>query len=284
MNKIIPKVFVALLVLAGLAWFVPMFLHWEQLGTGMQAAASPVAEKLHEFHKMVMVIITLIVAFVLGLLIWVVLHFNAKANPVPSKTAHNVPLEIIWTVIPVLILIIIVIPSFKLLYYSDRTHNPEMTLKVTGYQWYWGFEYPDNNGVNFLSYMIPDKDIDASKGQKRLLSTDHPVVLPVDTDIQILVTGADVIHSFTVPALGFKMDAVPGHLNETWVHIDKPGIYYGECSELCGKDHSFMPVEVHAVSKEDFAAWIAGGGANMDLPSLHTETAAATNNLTVEGQ
>src|SRR5262249_1028028 len=152
---------------------------------------------------------------------------------------------IIWTVVPVLILLIIAVPSFRLLYFTDRTPNPEMTLKVTGYQWYWGYEYPDNAGVNFLAYMVPEKEIDESKGQIRLLSTDNPVVLPVDTNIQILTTAADVIHSFAVPALGIKIDAMPGHTNETWVRITKPGIYYGQCSELCGKDHAYMPIEVH---------------------------------------
>lgn len=286
MRKIVSRVLVVGLCLAGLAYFGPIFMHWQQGGTGMQEAASPVAEKLHEFHHLVMYIITAIVLFVLGLLIYVVLKFNAKDNPVPSKTTHNVLLEVIWTVIPVLILIVIVVPSFKLLYYSDRTHEPEMTLKVTGYQWYWGYEYPDNEGVNFLSYMIPSADIDTSKGQKRLLSTDHAVVLPVDTNIQILVTAADVLHSFAVPALGVKMDAVPGHLNETWTRIEKPGVYYGQCSELCGKDHSFMPIEVHAVTKEEFAAWIAGGGANMEFASLKTPAAAEASkiDIPVEGK
>lgn len=268
---------VALLAIATVVWGSPAFAEAVNKEMNMQEAASPVAEQLHHFHNFILMpIITAIVVFVLGLLIYVVIRFNAKANPVPSKTTHNVPLEIIWTVIPVLILIIIVVPSFKLLYFSDRTHTPDMTLKVTGYQWYWGYEFPDNGDVNFLSYLVPEKDLDASKGQKRLLSTDHPVLLPVDTNIQILVTAADVIHAFTVPALGFKVDAIPGHTNETWVRITKPGVYFGQCSELCGKDHAYMPIEIHAVSKEEFDAWIANGGANVEQAALETDTNNAT--------
>lgn len=225
---------------------------------GFQEAASPVAERLHHFHTGLLYLISAITAFVFLLLIIVIVRFNAKSNPNPSLFAHNTSIEVLWTVIPVIILIVIAIPSMKLLYYGDRTAEPEMTLKVTGYQWYWGFEYPDQGGKNFMSYLVPDDQIDASKGQVRLLSTDTPVVLPVDTNIQILVTAADVIHAFTVPALGFKIDAVPGRINETWVRITKPGVYYGQCSELCGKDHAYMPVEIHAVSKEEFAAWAAG--------------------------
>lgn len=223
---------------------------------GMQEAASPSAEHLHNFHDLLMYIITGIVIFVLALLIFVVVRFNKKANPEPQQFSHNTLLEVVWTIVPVLILLVIVVPSFKLLYFLDRTEEPEMTLKVTGYQWYWGYEYPDHEGINFLSYMIPAEDIDVSKGEKRLLSTDTKVVLPVDTNIAIQVTAADVLHAFALPALGVKIDAVPGRLNETWVRITKPGVYYGQCSELCGKDHSFMPIEIHAVSKEEFKAWV----------------------------
>jgi len=230
----------------------------EKWQLGFQEAASPSAEHLQDFHNFLLYIITGISIFVLLLLIYVVLRFNKKANPKPKQFSHNVLIEVIWTVIPVVILLVIVVPSFKLLYFLDRTEEPEMTLKVTGYQWYWGYEYPDHEGINFLSYMIADDEIDVSKGEKRLLSTDTKVVLPVDTNIQILVTAADVLHAFAVPALGIKIDAVPGRLNETWVNISKPGIYYGQCSELCGKDHSFMPIEIHAVPKDAFEAWVKG--------------------------
>jgi len=223
---------------------------------GMQEAASTSAEHIHAFHDFLLYIITFIALFVLALLVYVVLFFNKRANPKPSMFSHNVLIEIIWTVVPVIILIVIAIPSLKLLYYTDRTEDPEMTLKVTGYQWYWGYEYPDQEGINFLSYMIPDDEIDASKNQVRLLSTDNPVYLPIDTNIEILMTAGDVLHSWAVPALGIKIDAVPGRINSTWVRITKPGIYYGQCSELCGKDHTFMPIEIHAVTKDEFKAWV----------------------------
>ena len=223
---------------------------------GFQAPASPVAERLQDFHNFLLWIITGITIFVTLLLAYVLIRFNKRANPVPAKFTHNVLIEVIWTAIPVLILIVIIIPSFKLLYYTDQVENPEMTLKVTGYQWYWGYEYPDQDGINFLSYMVPEAEIKADQGQKRLLSTDNAVILPVDTTIQVLVTAADVLHAFAVPALGVKIDAVPGRTNETWMRITKPGVYYGQCSELCGKDHAYMPIEIHAVSKEEFDAWV----------------------------
>lgn len=226
-------------------------------GLGLQEPVTPVMERLIDFHNMLLWIIIGIALFVLALLVYVVVRFNERANPVPSKTTHNVPLEIIWTLVPVAILIVIAIPSFKLLYYMDKVHKPDMTLKVTGYQWYWGYEYPDQGGINFLSNMIPDKEIDPAKGQERLLSTDNPVVIPVDTDIQILITAADVLHAFAVPAFGVKKDAVPGRVNESWMRVTKPGIYYGQCSELCGTGHAFMPIEIHAVPKDEFAAWVA---------------------------
>ncbi len=226
-------------------------------GLGFQESATPVMERLTEFHNFLLYIITGITVFVLALLIYVVIRFREKANPVPSKTTHNVPLEIIWTVVPVVILILIVVPSMKLLYYTDRVVHPDMTLKVTGYQWYWGYEYPDQGGVNFLSNRIADKDLDKAKGDIRLLSTDNPVVIPIDTNIQVLVTAADVIHSFAVPSFGIKKDAVPGRLNETWIRATKLGTYYGQCSELCGKDHGYMPIEFKVVTRPEFDAWIA---------------------------
>lgn len=253
MNRILLALLAAaFLVITGPAMAAPP--HPWQLS--FPEAASPSAERMHHFHDFLLWIITGITLFVLALLVYVVVRFNKRANPVPSQTSHNVLIEIIWTVIPIVILIIIAVPSFQLLYYTDRTTNPEMTLKVTGYQWYWGYEYPDQDGINFLSYMIPDKEIDKSKGQLRLLSTDNAVVLPVETNIQILTTAADVIHAFAVPELGVKIDAMPGHLNETWVRINKPGTYFGQCSELCGKDHAYMPIEIKAVTKEEFASWV----------------------------
>lgn len=225
---------------------------------GLRDAATPQMERIVSFHEdLLLWIITAIVIFVFALMIWIMLRYNSKANPTPSKTTHNVPLEVVWTVVPVLILIVIAVPSFKVLFYLDRAPEPEMTLKVTGYQWYWGYEYPDHDNISFLSYMVPEDEIDEEAGQRRLLSTDNIVYLPTDTNIQIVVTAADVLHAWTVPAFGVKKDAVPGRLNEMWVRIEKPGVYYGQCSELCGKDHAFMPIEVKAVPKEEFDAWVA---------------------------
>lgn len=224
---------------------------------GLPAAATPQMERIANFHdNLLMWVITAIVIFVTGLLIWVVIRYNRKANPTPSKTTHHVMLEVMWTVIPVIILIVIAVPSFKMLYYLDRVEEPEMTLKVTGYQWYWGYDYQDHEGISFLSYMIPEEEIDETKGQKRLLSTDNVVVLPIDTNIQILITAADVLHAFTIPAFGIKKDAVPGRMNETWVRIDKPGTYFGQCSEICGINHAYMPIEIKAVTKEEFKQWL----------------------------
>ncbi len=238
-------------------WTVPAFAQApEPWQLNLQAPASQTAVLINDFHNILLWIITAIAIFVLILLVWVVIRYNAKANPEPSEFTHNVLIEVLWTVIPVAILVFIAIPSFQLLYYADHVENPDMTLKVTGRQWYWDYEYPDHEGLTFSSYPIADNEIDEAKGQIRLLSTDNVVVLPIDTNIQILMTGGDVIHAWTIPAFGVKIDAVPGRLNETWVRIDKPGTYYGQCSEICGKDHSFMPIEVKAVTKEEFEQWV----------------------------
>lgn len=240
----------------------------------MQDAASPSAERIQAFHDMLVYIITGICLFVLALLIIVIVRYNRRANPEPSKTTHNVLLEVLWTALPVVILIIIAIPSFKLLYYVDRTETPEMTLKVTGYQWYWGYEYPDHGGINFMSYMIPEDEINAEEGQLRLLSTDRAVVLPVNKNIQVDITAADVLHAWAVPALGVKTDSVPGRLNSTWFRITKPGTYYGQCSELCGKDHAYMPIEIKAVSEEEFEQWVLEQGGTMPQDTAVSADAA----------
>lgn len=218
-------------------------------------AATPVKEQMHWFHNGVLLpLITAISVFVLVLLLWVMIRYRAGANPNPQTFTHNTTVEVVWTLVPVAILIAISIPSFRLIYFSDRAVNPEMTIKVTGRQWYWDYEYPDHGNFLFSAYMIPDADI--KDPSHRLLDTDNPVVLPVDTTIRVLVTAGDVLHSFAVPAFGIKTDAVPGRINETWVRIEKPGVYYGQCSELCGTQHGFMPIEIHAVSKEEFNAWV----------------------------
>lgn len=221
---------------------------------GLQPPASPVHEVLTDFHNLLLVIITLIVLLVLGLLVYVMWRFNAKRNPVPSKTSHNTLIEVIWTVVPVIILVIIAVPSFKALYFMDRVENADMTIKVIGRQWYWEYQYPDHGDFLFASYMVPDEEI--QPGQQRLLEVDQRVIVPVDTNIRILVTAGDVIHAFAVPALGIKIDAIPGRLNETWTRITEPGVYYGQCSEICGTGHGFMPIALEAVPKEQFEAWV----------------------------
>lgn len=250
----------------------------EPFGPNLQPPASPSAEEIHKFHDMMIWIIAGICAFVLLLLIIVVLRYNRYANKEPTKTTHNVLLEVLWTVVPVAILFFIAIPSFKLLYYTDRVEVADMTLEVTGRQWYWEYKYPDQGDITFSAYMLPEDQIDSSKGQLRLLSTDAPVVLPVNKNIRILAFGGDVIHAFAVPALGVKIDTVPGQTNETWVRITKPGIYFGQCSELCGKDHAYMPIEIHAVSEEEFNAWVANAqeefSSNEDYINTPTRLAA----------
>ena len=221
---------------------------------GFQDAASPIMEQLDAFHNMMLVILTLVALFVLGLLVYVMFRFKAARNPNPSKVTHNTVVEVVWTVVPVIILVLIAIPSFKLLYAQKVIPEVEMTVKAIGVQWYWTYEYPDHGDLTFDAVMVPDEDI--QEGQLRLLETDNRLVLPVQTNIRILVTAADVIHSWAIPAFGIKMDAVPGRINETWVRIEREGVYYGQCSELCGTYHGFMPIAVEAVSKEAFAEWV----------------------------
>lgn len=221
---------------------------------GLQPAASPTMAAIERFHDLLLWIITAISLFVLGLLVYVMVKFNEKANPTPSQTTHNTMVEVLWTVIPIVILVGIAVPSFKLLYFTDKIANADMTLKITGHQWYWSYEYPDHGDIKFDSNMIQDKDL--KPGQRRLLEVDNRVVLPVGTNIRLLITAADVIHAWRINAFGVMKDAVPGRLGETWVRIDKEGVYYGQCSELCGLNHAYMPIAVEAVSKEKFAAWV----------------------------
>ena len=215
----------------------------------LQEAASPVMENITWFHNFLTVLITLITVFVLVLLVMVVVKFNAKANPVPSRTTHNTLIEVAWTLIPVLILVAIAVPSFRLLFLELDVPKADVTIKATGKQWYWSYAYPDNGKFEFDSLMAQDK-------QPRLLGVDNEMVVPVNKVIRVQTTGADVIHSFAVPAFGIKIDAIPGRLNETWFKATKVGMYYGQCSELCGKDHAFMPIAVRVVSDQDFVAWV----------------------------
>lgn len=221
---------------------------------GMQPASSPVAERIHAMHDMLNVIIIAITLLVLGILAYVIFRFSAKRNPHPSKTAHNTLIEVIWTAVPVAILVVIAIPSIKLLYFEAQTTNYDMTLKVSGRQWYWNYTYPDNG--NFAFDSVPVQDGDLKPGEPRLLTVDNPVVVPVGATVQVLTTSDDVIHNWAVPALGLKKDVTPGRVNETWFRADHEGTYYGQCSELCGVNHYFMPIVVIAVSRDKFDAWV----------------------------
>jgi cytochrome c oxidase subunit II len=256
MRVILPRLMTAATLLcAGAAWAQEPVVRGapEPWQVNFQPAASPVMNMIESLHNLLLFIIVAISAFVLGLLGFACLRYRANRNQMASRRTHNSVLEIAWTAIPVLILVVIAIPSFKLLYFMDRAANPEMTLKAIGHQWYWSYEYPDNGNFTFDAYMIADQDL--QEGQPRLLAVDNRVVLPVDTDVRVLTTATDVIHSWAMPALGVKMDAIPGRLNETWLRIEQPGIYYGQCSELCGDYHGFMPIEIEAMSKSDFEAW-----------------------------
>lgn len=223
----------------------------------LQEPGSPTADRIVEFNLQLLVIETLIVIFVLGLMAYIAIKFNAKRNPVPSKTTHHTGLEVAWTVIPIFILIGISVPSIKHLYFADRIEEADMTLKVIGNQWYWTYEYPDHGDITFDSLPIPEEDL--KEGQPRLLAVDNKVVLPVETNIRLLMTSNDVIHNWALPSLSIKLDTMPGRINETWTRIHEKYVgktIYGMCSELCGVNHGFMPIAIHAVSKEDYEKWV----------------------------
>jgi len=221
----------------------------------LQEAASPVMEEIVSFHNWLLWIITIISLFVLGLLVAIVIKFNAKANPVPSRTTHNTLIEVAWTLIPVMILVGIAIPSFKLLFQELDIPKADITIKATGNQWNWTYAYPDDK-IEYTSIMLSEEDrAKLASPPPRLLGADHAIVVPIDKIVRVQTTGADVIHSFAVPAFGIKIDAIPGRLNETWFKATKLGIYYGQCSELCGKDHAFMPIVVKVVNDKDYDDW-----------------------------
>jgi cytochrome c oxidase subunit 2 len=226
-------------------------------GIDLQTPNSEVATDVYNMHFFVLVIMALITLFVLALLLWVGYRYSEKKNKTPSKRVHNTFIEILWTAIPVLILVVISIPSFKLLYKQDVIPEPDLTIKAIGYQWYWGYEYPDHGNFAYEAFMLQSEDeVEDNRPFKRMLTTDTRVVVPVNKIVRVQVTAADVLHSWAVPALGVKTDAVPGRLNETWFKADKTGIYYGMCSELCGVNHQSMPIEIHVVSDNEFSAWI----------------------------
>lgn len=262
---------------------------WE---INLQPAGSPIMEMIHRFNNGMLILITLIVLLVLALLIYCIVRFNSRANPVPSKTTHNTLVEVVWTIVPILILVGIAIPSFALLFaehdparaIADFDPAKEITVKATGNQWYWSYDYPDNGDIQFDSNMLQDNQRQDPANQPRLLAVDNEMIVPTGVVVRVLVIGNDVIHSWAVPSLGVKIDAIPGRLNETWFRADREGVYYGQCSELCGQapaqdmndlhGHAFMPIVVRAVSPEKFAAWAAIAG--KDLPGAYKLLAAGS--------
>jgi cytochrome c oxidase subunit II len=221
---------------------------------GLQQSATPVMDNITWFHDFLLIIITAITAFVLVLLLIVMARFNARTNPVASRTTHNTLLEVAWTIVPIVILLVIAVPSFKLLFLQLNLPAADMTVKATGKQWYWSYSYPDHGKFEFDSLMLKADEL--KPDQPRLLSVDNDMVVPVNKTVHVIVTGADVIHAFAVPSFGIKIDAIPGRINETWFKATREGIYHGQCSELCGKDHAFMPITVRVVSEQAFAAWV----------------------------
>ncbi len=221
---------------------------------GLQGAATPVMHDVMWFHDFLLWIIALITLFVLVLLVLVIVKFNAKSNPVPSRTTHNTMIEVVWTVVPVLILVAIAVPSFRLLFYQLKVPQADLTVKATGKQWFWTYNYPDAN-IEFDSLMKQAKEL--QPGEPRLLAVDNNLVVPVNKVVRVLTTGADVIHSWAVPSFGVKIDSIPGRVNETWFKAEREGMYYGQCSQLCGRDHAFMPIAVQVLSEKDYDAWLA---------------------------
>ena len=225
---------------------------WEM---GMQPAFGPLKAQQIALHDLVLAIIAVITVFVGALLVWVMWRYNARRNTVPTRTSHNTVIEVLWTVIPVLILVGIAIPSFRLVYYQDRTPDADLTVKVTGHQWYWEYSYPDNGNIDFSSCIIPDDQL--KPGQMRLLTVDNPLVVPVGKNIRVLQTSGDVIHSWFLPSIGVQRYAIPGRTIETWFKVDQAGTFYGQCNQICGTNHSRMPIVVRAVPEKEFTAWLA---------------------------
>ena len=262
-----------LTIMSGVAFADGIPTEWQM---GFQEPASTSMERINEFHNLLLVLITVISLFVLGLMIYVAYRYNEKKNPVPSKTTHHTMIEIIWTVVPVIILVWLFIPSYNMMVENDRVVDADMTLKVIGQQWYWTYEYPDHGNFTFDANMTFAEDLEDKS--LRMMETDNHVVLPVGKKVRLLFTAGDVLHSWGIPALGIKLDAVPGRLNETWVEITKPGMYYGFCSELCGVNHSYMPVAIKAVSEEEFNAWVETAKeefARVDEPAAKSATRLA---------
>ncbi|MBL8530547.1 MAG: cytochrome c oxidase subunit II [Hyphomonadaceae bacterium] len=242
-------------------------------GIDLQPAATQVMRDIHSFHNFLLPIIVIISVFVLALLLWVMIRYNRRTNPTPRKFTHNMFVEVVWTVVPVLILVAIAWRSFPLIYEQERIpQNAELTLKVVGNSWFWNFEYPDQ-GVSIAANMLPEEDARA-QGRPYLLATTEPLLVPVDTVVRVIVTSNDVIHSFAVPAFGVKEDAIQGRMNETWFNVDTPGVFYGQCSELCGVNHAYMPIEIHAVPRAEFDAWITAQGGTVTAAGAPAPTPA----------
>jgi len=248
------------------SWAAPLVGQPTDGDLGLQPAASPLKVEAQFFHDAILMpVITGISLLVLGLLIWTVIRYNKKANPVPAKWSHNTLVEIVWTVLPVLILVGISLFSFRLLFAYHDMPTPDLTVKATGNQWNWSYEYPDQGIAEYVSIMLPEDEI-AARGMPHSLyrlAADEPIVVPVGKTVKVLVTATDVIHSFALPAFGLKTDAIPGRVNETWFRADRVGVFYGQCSELCGTEHAFMPIQINVVTEAEFAAWVASKGGSM---------------------
>ncbi|MBA4757507.1 cytochrome c oxidase subunit II [Sphingosinicella sp.] len=245
-----------------------------QGGWHIQPQVTELGQRGSDFNTALLLIMGVITAFVFALLIWSMFRFRRSANPVPSKTTHNVFIEVVWTLVPVLVLVGIAIPSFKLLAAQYDPPKADLTIKATGHQWYWSYEYPDQGSFGFDAVMLSDADA-AKANEPRNLATDNRVVVPVGAVVKVLLTASDVIHSWAVPAFWVKMDAVPGRVNETWFKADREGLYYGQCSELCGTKHGFMPIAVEVVSKDKFDAWVAARQADAGVEVAAAAPAAA---------
>lgn len=245
---------------AALATFLFSTNAWAELGQprnwqlGFQEAATPIMRQLTLFHDFLLILCTVVTLFVMALLIYVALRFNENANPKPSTTSHHTLLEVAWTVVPILILVVIAVPSFRLLFAQYDFPKADVTVKAIGNQWYWTYEYPDNGNMTFDAVIVEDEDL--KPGQPRLLATDNDIVVPVNKNIHVLITATDVLHNWTVPAFGVKVDAVPGRVIRTWFRAEKTGTFYGQCSELCGGRHAFMPIAVRVVSDQEYAKWL----------------------------
>lgn len=282
--------FATMATMAGLAAAQDLMGQPTPGGIDLQPAAAPLKHDAIFFHNIVLMpVITLITLLVLGLLIWIVVRYNKRANPTPARWSHNTTVEIIWTVAPVVILVGIALFSFRLLFAYHDMPEPDLTVKVTGNQWNWAYEYPDQAVPEYISNMLPEEEARA-RGVPYRLAADEPMVVPVGRTVRLLVTAADVIHAVALPAFGLKTDAVPGRVNETWFKAERTGVFYGQCSELCGVDHAFMPLQINVVTQAEFERWVVSKGGSMTPPGAAptggtaAQNAAGTTGSPVVGQ